>query len=240
MAYQGTDQRKPVIYTFGDSIVAGHAYRKAACVEFAAGADATVVNMARNGGTIMPSDLLRPDLGGQIVRQCDEVPSDAPDPDIVLFDGGTNDAYESVLPNIGTVRPHMDAPLDLDTFAGCFEDTIKTFRERWPEARIVYLAVAKIRIRAWTVQLALRAIELDACAKWGVTVADVFGATDLDTRRDADRVAYSFDALGSDGLPGTPQTIVYPHPESQPTGTHPNIPAIKRFYVPVLRAALFS
>ena len=237
-----------VMAAFGDSIVAGHLYQQRSCADVVADAEGMrLIKLARNGATILPSELKRADLGGQIVRQCDEMPSDTPTPDVVLFNGGTNDAFARVLSRLGTVRPWGDdrggagsdeAAYDPDTFAGCFELTIREFRRRWPNARLVYLAVAKLSARQWPIQLALRAIELDACAKWGVRVADVFGSTDLDPRRAADRVAYSFNELGSDGLPGTPQTITYPHPESQPSGTHPNFPAIERFYAPVIRRAL--
>lgn len=235
-----TENTKPVLFAFGDSIVRGHTCPTANCVTILGQVEGYEPhNFARNGATILPSELTRPDLGGHILRQLDEVPADAPAPDIILFDGGTNDAFPENIPaRLGEVTPddtHDESAFDGDTFAGNFELTVAAMRAKWPEARIIYLAVAKLGARDMDVQQAIRDVALAACCKWGVAVADVFGRSGLDTRRDDERVAYSFDADGSDGLPGTPETIEYPDPATQPTGTHPNIPAIERFYLPILR-----
>lgn len=231
-----------VLYAFGDSIIDGHVYTGRSCADVVTEREGMIlVKRARNGATILDSDIVN-GLGGQILRQVGTVEPDQPKPDAILFDGGTNDAYADRIPaSLGLVGVSKDpAELDLTTFAGCFEATILAFREAWPDAAIVYLAAAKLGGRDWSVQNDLRRVELAACAKWDVTVADVFGDTELDTRRDDHRVRYSFDALGSDGLPGTPETIDYPNPATQPSGTHPNFEAIDRFYAPVIARALES
>lgn len=64
------------------------------------------------------------------------------------------------------------------------------------------------------------------CEKYGVTVADVFGDTALDTRGTGHRVVYTFNGLVN-GYPGT-----------DGTGTHPNLAGITSFYVPTLTSAL--
>ena len=232
------------VYAFGDSIVCGHKYPQQGSVERVAAAlgGCRVVKMARNGATICHTALRAPDLGGQIKLQCDEVPSGAPEPDAIVFNGLTNDVHQ------GFVRAHLgelSAPddfntedFDQNTYAGCFEATIAEFRRRWPVVPIIYLAVHKNGAQNFEDQLSARRMALGACRKWGVDVADVWADSDLDTRRDSDRVMYSFDDLGVDGLPGTPETVSYAEPERQPSGTHPNFPAIDRFYTPVLGAAL--
>lgn len=240
-----TETTKPVLFAFGDSIVRGHTCPTVNCAAILGQVEGYEVhNFARNGATILPSELTKPDLGGHILRQLDEVPADAPSPDVVLFDGGTNDAFPETIPaRLGEVTPddvRDETAFDPATFAGNFERTAAAMRAKWPEARIVYLAVAKLGARDMDVQQAIRDVALAACRKWGVTAADVFGRSGLDTRRDDERVAYSFDANGSDGLPGTPETIEYADPATQPTGTHPNIPAIERFYLPILAEAVRS
>lgn len=319
-----------VLYAFGDSIIEGHTYPQRSCADVVADAEGMrLFKFARNGAAILPRAMTRPDLGGQIIGQCDEVPSDAPAPDVILFDGGTNDGYmDGIMDRLGAVinraadgddrmavagdrlrRPrvgdardtvrrddgashesvHSDSAngvacdcrsedaatrderssddckqdpaddiarghagghdvngaadhdalaFDRSTFAGCFEATVAEYRRRWPAARIIYVAVAKLAGVDMEIQLALRSIELDACRKGDVSVADVFDDADLDPRRDADRIAYSFDRNGSDGLPGTAQTVTYEHPERQPSGTHPNLIAVERFYAPIIRRAL--
>ncbi|MBT1161894.1 MULTISPECIES: SGNH/GDSL hydrolase family protein [Bifidobacterium] len=230
-----------VLYAFGDSIIEGHTYPQRSCANVVAEAEGMrLFKFARNGAAILPRPMTRPDLGGQIIDQCDEVPAGTPAPDVILFDGGTNDGHlDRIMDRLGEVIDGFDVPsFDRGTFAGCFEATIAECRRRWPSAKIVYVATARLANVDMTIQSALYAIELEACRKWGVGVANVFDDADLDPHRDADRVAYSFDRNGSDGLPGTPQTVTYEHPESQPSGTHPNLVAVERFYAPIIRRAL--
>lgn len=230
-------------YVFGDSVLNGHVYSQKACMEFVG--EQTGLNVrkfARNGATILPQPLKRPDLGGQVYRQFDEVPAGTPAPDLIVFNGGINDAWPARIPaklgDFDSAVRLAEAGGDPETFADWFVATILRMRELWPGVPIVYVAVARTRAREWDIQLMLRDVETKACARYGVPIADVFADADLDTRRDADRVAYTFDALGSDGLPSTPQTANYPDPATQPDGVHPNFPAIERFYAPVIRRTL--
>lgn len=233
-----------IIYAFGDSIVCGHQYPQQGSVERVAASlgDCRVVKMARNGATICHTELRAPDLGGQIKLQCDEVPADAPCPDAIVFNGLTNDVHQGLVHNrLGELSAPVDfdpADFDQSSYAGCFEATIAEFHHRWPSVPVVYMAVHKNGAQSFEDQLAARKVSLDACEKWGVIVADVWADADLDTRRDQDRIMYSFDDLGSDGLPGTPKTITYDDSVRHPSGTHPNFPAIDRFYKPVLGVAL--
>lgn len=234
-----------VVYAFGDSIINGHKYPRQGSVERVAasvGKGWRVVKMARNGATICPSALRAADLGGQIVEQCGEVPADAPSPDLIVFNGMTNDVSQGLvsrhLGKLTSDDDYDDADFDRGTYAGCFEATIARFRRQWPNVPIVYLSVHRNGAISFADQVVAHELTTVACAKWGVSVADVWRDADFDTRRDADRVEYSFDELGTDGLPGTPETIVYERPAYQPSGTHPNFPAIDRFYRPVLVEAM--
>lgn len=209
------------MYAFGDSIVYGHVYARSFVNLTAERELMPLTKYAVNGATIAPVSG-----SSQILAQVRGAASQAPD--YVVFNGGTNDA-ELISANqygIGTMAAGFDpATFDNSTYAGSLETTIHTMRAKWPTARIVYVAVHKLGSRDWNTQLAMRSVTLQICNKWGVTVADVFNDTPLDTRVDSQRVAYTFNSLVN-GYPGTGGT-----------GTHPNLAGIN-FYIPVLTAAL--
>jgi hypothetical protein len=207
------------MYAFGDSIVYGHSYSRSFVNLTAERELMNLKKYAVNGATIGPG-------GNQILSQVRGAA--APSPDYAVFNGGTNDAgliYENRY-RVGTTAPGFDpATFDRSTYAGSLETTVHAMRTKWPTTRIVYVAVHKLGSRDWNTQLAIRSVTLQICAKWGVTVADVFGNSTLDTRNDGQRVAYTFSGLVN-GYPGTGGT-----------GTHPNLAGIN-FYLPVLTAAL--
>ncbi|WP_338895085.1 RICIN domain-containing protein [Streptomyces sp. TG1A-60] len=213
------------VYAFGDSIVQGHQYSRSFLNFVAEREGMTLTKYARNGATVGPAPTA---TGGQIITQVQSASSQAPD--FVVFDGGTNDALEiqdKRTYEIGTVSGSKDpATFATGTYAGSFEATIHTMKQKWPTARLVYVAAHKMGSRNWDMQLALRQVNLQAAQKWGVAVADVFADATLDTRVDAQRVAYTFDGLVN-GYPG-----------SGGSGTHPNIAGITDFYVPVLTSEL--
>ncbi|MDT7782806.1 MAG: hypothetical protein QOF58_1225 [Pseudonocardiales bacterium] len=207
------------MYAFGDSIVAGHTYSRSFANLTVERELMNLTKYAVNGATVGPSDK-------QILTQVRNAASRAPE--YVVFNGGTNDA-ELIYANryrVGTTAQGFDpATFDRSTYAGSLEATVHAMRTKWPVTRIVYVAVHKLGSRDWNTQLAIRSVTLQICAKWGVTVADVFGDSTLDTRNDGQRVAYTFNGLVN-GYPGTGGT-----------GTHPNLAGIG-FYVPVLTSAL--
>ncbi|MGP3981693.1 SGNH/GDSL hydrolase family protein [Streptomyces sp. KR80] len=209
------------MYAFGDSIVYGHNYSRSFVNLTAERELMNLTKYAVNGATIGPAGGT-----GQILSQVRGASSQSPD--YVAFNGGTNDAgliYEGRY-RVGSMAPGFDpATFDRSTYAGSLETTLHTMRTKWPAARIVYVAVHKLGSRDWNTQLAIRSVTLQICTKWGVTVADVFNDTALDTRINSHRVAYTFNGLVN-GYPGTGGT-----------GTHPNLAGIT-FYVPVLTAAL--
>jgi hypothetical protein len=215
------------VYAFGDSIVYGHLYSQASFADFIARQEGmTITKRAVNGATVMPS-------AKTIVDQLAAAPTAVPN--YVVFDGGTNDAYPATLNHLGALTSGTSGPFDTSTFAGAFENLIFKIKAKYPGAKLVYVAVAKLGARDSSVQQSLRNIELGACAKWGVAVADVYPL--LDTSIDSNRVSYSFDSLQPSGLPSTSGSwtsggITYP------TGTHPNFPAIESFYTPTVSAKM--
>lgn len=219
------------VYAFGDSIVAGHLYPRTSFVDLVARSEGlALTKRAVNGATVLASSKT-------IVDQLAGAPTAVPD--YVVFDGGTNDAYPATLDKLGEVTQGFDADLNLNTFAGAFENLIAAAKGRYPGADLVYVAVHKLGARDIVAQEALRTLELAICVKWGVAVADLY-ASDLDTTDTTMRVAYSFDSLQENGLPGTAETTGSWMQDGvlRPTGTHPNFPAIEQFYAPTVSNVL--
>lgn len=122
------------IYTFGDSIVAGHQYQKAGFAEFIAAAEGMEIQkFAVNGATIMDAGY----EGGQIEAQLSGSPEEQPE--YVLFDGGTNDAeYLANNPEVqyGEVQESENQDsFDTTTFAGAFESLIYQMKQKYPDVR---------------------------------------------------------------------------------------------------------
>ncbi|WP_277211787.1 GDSL-type esterase/lipase family protein [Isoptericola croceus] len=211
------------VYAFGDSIVAGHKYSRGFVDLVAEREGITVSKHARNGATVMNAGF----PAGTVIQQVRA--ASATSPDLVVFDGGTNDieAITTAGHKVGTVSSGFDpAGFDSGTYAGALEATVHEMRSKWPNAPIVYVAVHKLGSRDWDTQLAVREVTLQVAEKWGLTYADVFAGSTLDTRDDVHRAAYTFDDLLG-GFPGT-----------NGSGTHPNIEGMTRFFVPVLTEAL--
>ncbi len=212
------------MYAFGDSIVYGHAYPRG-FVNFAAEREQmNLTKYAVNGATVGPGDY----RVARSSRRCRALPRGRRTTWCSTAAPTTPKRSTTTLYRVGTMAGGFDpATFDRSTYAGSFETTSHTMRtkvagradrlRRRPQARLPRLEHPTRDSASVTLQI---------CAKWGVTVADVFNDTTLDTRIDSHRVAYTFNGLVN-GYPGTGGT-----------GTHPNIAAITAFYVPVLTAAL--
>lgn len=217
------------ILTFGDSIVDGHMYKKAAFVEFVAEKEGMIIEgkYANNGAKVLTDTVdVNTGLGGMILKdQVLVAARENKNPDFIIFDGGTNDAYPPVLEVLGK----SDNPNETtDTFAGAFRKTIETMRTSWPNAKIIYVAVHKLGGRDKEVQEKLHKIQMEICKELQITVANLYDESPFDANDKAMREKYSFDKL-ADGLPA---------PGENPTGTHPNFLAIKEFYVPLVSKTL--
>ncbi|WP_310938820.1 SGNH/GDSL hydrolase family protein [Clostridium sp. SHJSY1] len=229
--YQNVLQGK-TMYAFGDSIVAGHKY-PLSFVDFVTQNQGMKLKKYARNGAVICSAATDP-MGGYIMNQVKS--ASLVNPDYVVFDGGTNDAENiynnggTSLYNIGTVTEGKDSSkFDTKTFAGSFEKTLYDMENKWHSAKIVYVAVHKLGSRDWKTQLAMREVELAACKKWGVIVADVFGNTNFDTRNIEMKDSYTFNNLNSSGVPG-----------NNGSGTHPNLAGIKKYYLPVLTTTLLK
>lgn len=205
------------MYVFGDSIMKGHTYVKGAADFVAEKQQIGLKKYAVNGAAVL--DLGRPE--GQILYQLQTAPETAPD--YILFDGGTNDAeyLEKYREDVREIH--------LKTFAGELEKLVCEMQKKWPKAELIYVAVHKMGSRNPQIQKRLYEIACKVCEKRGVAIADVYKKASLDTSEDWQRKKYTFDECGEDGTPG-----------ENGTGTHPNIKAIKEFYIPQITKELLK
>ena len=195
------------VLTFGDSIVDGHLYKKAGFMEFVAEQEGmSVTKYANNGACVMPGHPIDEEgLGGMILEdQIRKAAEDGLDPDYVVFDGGTNDAYAPVMEKLGDAEEAcraLYAPYGgsgsgasdgsalcdtfYHTFAGAFAGTVDTIQKNWPRAKVVYVAAHRLGYRDRAVQEALHRIEMNICAHMGVAAADLYDDCALDTADEA-------------------------------------------------------
>lgn len=101
--------------------------------------------------------------------------------DIVLLQGGTNDAWDSV--PVGKLTDGFDAAsYDLSTFAGGLEATISFAKTHFPNAWIAYVITYRLPLatqgRMSDMSAYVRLIQ-DACAKWGLPYLDMYNDDDL-------------------------------------------------------------
>lgn len=212
------------VYAFGDSILYGHSRPQTSMLRLMAGQYGWKLSMfARNGATVLPSE-------NHILRQIHAAPKAAPD--VIVFDGYTNDAYGSrksdpfnrlgekpdITARYGTIQDYGAAVFDQATFCGAFEALLDAMKRKWPESRIVYLTIHKSGARDFAIQSRLHDLTVKMCGQWGVAVADIFADTELDIRRTGEMNDFMIDGSGS----------------------HPNEECCKKFYIPTLTGKLIS
>lgn len=206
------------VYAFGDSIIYGHDQPEKSMLRLMAERYGWNLSIfAKNGATVLPGE-------NQILQQVYAAP--VLSPDLIVFDGCTNDAYgpkerdrfnlsgekPDVTMRYGAVRGKGTAVFDQTTFCGAFEALIHEMRQKWPAGKIVYLTVHKSGARDFSIQSRLHDLTVRMCREWNVAAADPFADTDLDTRRAGDMRTY---IIGGDG-------------------SHPNQACCEKFYIPVI------
>lgn len=223
------------VYAFGDSIVYGHNKPEQSFMRLIS--DDYKMNLqmyAVNGASVVCTDSVAKEdpaelaKGNYIINQINKAPADAPD--AVIFDGYTNDAYGdpstdsfnsngahiNILEHLGTIQGNEAVSFDDTTYCGAFEHILYTMKNKWPNTPIIFTTIHKSGGRDFDIQSKLRELSIEMCQKWGVTVADVFNDTALDTRDASQMASYIINGAGS----------------------HPNESGCREFYMPVVVEAL--
>lgn len=209
------------VYAFGDSIIQGFKYQKASFINFVGQKEGMLIKKySVNDATILPSS-------NQISFQIYNAPQKSPD--YVIFDGGTNDAYSYNARKMGKIiKSKNPEKFNLNTYAGSFENTIYSIKNRWPKTKIIFIGVNKIKARNISLQNRINKINSLATKKWNVNFINLYQHSLLNTRIRRERVKYSFSQLNKLGIPEANHHVFY----NNPSGTHPNFLGIEKFYLP--------
>lgn len=163
--------------------------------------DMTIENVAVSGATIAPVE----GVSHCISTSIDTMSLDA---DYVILEGGVNDADRNV--SVGTLTTGYEDTLDTTTFAGAFENMLKSAITRFPDKKLGYIFIHK----CGNFNQDYYNIAKTACEKWGVPYCD------LNTKvPPIGRITALASAYTSDG-----------------DGYHPNADGYTKFYVPKITA----
>ena len=223
------------IYAFGDSVVYGHTAPEKSFMRIIADEYGIDLGMyAVNGATVISLDSLEKEasdelkVGNYIINQVKAAPDTAPE--LVIFNGATNDSYGSpltdshnprnahidVMKHLGVIQGADATQFDNASFCGGFEEILFNMRKKWGDVPIAYVTVHKSSARDWGVQCKLRELVLEMCAAWNVQVIDMFKDSPLDTRDEEQCAKYIMGGAGS----------------------HPNEAGCREFYVPFVSDAI--
>ena len=205
------------IYAFGDSIVYGHTHPEYCFMrQIQELFPCNLRIYAVNGATVIDSD-------NAIRTQVENAP--ATSPDFIVWNGFTNDCYARNESHLGAISEGFDGPFDTTTLCGGFENIIHLMKTRWPNARIIYVAIHRSNARldtiqykgetAW-VQRVMQDLTHEMCRKWGIRIADLWNNSPLDTN-----------------LPGYADKYII-----DGSGSHPNRAACAKYYAPIVTEAL--
>lgn len=196
-------KNKIAVFT-GDSIGAGAGYTGGYASIIASENNMIIQNISVGGGTIVPqNDMFC------ISTSITNLRSDA---DYVILEGGGNDSDIQV--PIGTLTTGYSETLDTTTYAGAFENMLKSAITRFPTAKIGYVFIHKCADRFNSMDTSLSTsyyqVAKNACIKWGIPYCDLNSNTPPLGYIDSLRTAYT--ANGD--------------------GYHPNEQGYRLFYVP--------
>ena len=173
----------------------------------------SLLKHGRGGATI--GRITSDSANHTVQEQIDKAIADGETADYIIFNGGTND-YGT----IGSITDGYTETLNLETFCGAFENVIRTLRNAYPRAKIVYTSAHKMSTRGVAEKGELYLLAYEICKKYGIPYADIFFESQMDT---------NFDNM----------KLIYGRKEGT-DGTHPNTLAYEEHYVPIIESKLES
>ena len=197
---------RKIISLNGDSIAAGAGYQGGYGKIIAEENGMTYENVAVGGGTMAY-------VGSNVHCISRTISNMRADADYVILDGGGNDADSGV--PLGALTTGYTATLDDTTFAGAFEQMLKSAIARFPNKKIGYVFIHKCAyLFSSSVKDSYYDIAKAACEKWGIPYCDLNTQIPPLNYIDALKTAYT----------------------SNGDGYHPNEQGYKLFYVPKITA----
>ncbi|HPY85512.1 MAG TPA: SGNH/GDSL hydrolase family protein [Ruminococcus flavefaciens] len=201
------------IAVFGDSIMYGDGNSKASVGELlAAKYGMTLHKYAQSGATIgIRSD--HPTGRYHIPNQVTEAIEDEISPDIIIFNGGTNDENgETPVAELGTIPDDYAMPVTESSFSDGFQSLAYQIKDNWKDAIVIYMRAHNMSSRTYQRQVAYGERGIEMCKKWGFGVVDMFKI--MNTQ------------------------LAYYQTEYLADTTHPNGKGYKKYYMPELERYL--
>jgi len=198
------------IAQFGDSIIQGDGSENAGPGELLATKYGMTIYEYAVGGATMGV------LSGKthIIDEVNQAAAAGIEPDIIIFDGGTNDMHGTT-PNcpLGTVSTVYTEPAASNEFSNGFESVAYKIKSTWPEAMVIYIRAHNMSSRAYDRQISYGERGIEIAEKWGFGVIDMY-------KRMNSQLAYY-------------ETYVPDH-------THPNVAGYEKYYVPAIEQYLYE
>ena len=150
----------------------------------------------------------------------------------IVFDGFTNDCNMTDGKNcdvsLGEISEGFDdfnifaIAKENSTFSNCFENIVHALKKYFPQAKLLFVRPHKMGRRTAKMQALYgeRAVEL--CRKWGISVADIYSDSDMNTFLPDHRDRYTSDSYNW-GIGDC---------------THPNATGYIEKYMPVIEEAI--
>ena len=161
-----------------------------------------------------------------LVEQVRQAIDDGIDPDVIIFNGFTNDCNMSDGVNCDVELGETCEPEDIFSvkrenapFSPCFASVVVAFKKYFPKAEILFIRPHKMGRRDAVAQVVYGERAVLLCEKYGVGVIDIYKDSDLDTFQPDQRDKYTFDSynLGKGDC------------------THPNDSGYREKYMPLIR-----
>ena len=149
----------------GDSICAGAGFAGGYASIIGTENGMTVENVAVSGATITPHT----GIAHIISTSIDDMREDA---DYVILEGGVNDADYQI--TLGSLTSGYSDTLDTSTFAGAFENMLKSALDRFPGKKIGFIIVHKCSSSFDSRSTSsYYSVCVEACKKWGIPYLDL-------------------------------------------------------------------
>lgn len=200
------------VYGFGDSLVYGH-YSKVGMLDMLCDNEGMIYKKyAVNGAKITGQ--------WEILKQI--MLGDTEQPDFVIFDGGTNDAFTSS--PIGEFSEEYTSQ-GYDTFIGAFDTICNNIRVKYPNTKIIYVSPHKMPTSTFEIQKTIHDMALKVCDKYSISVVDVYSQGQINTNIETMKNEWSYDTEGA---------------TSGGNGTHLTGEGYYKFYAPLIKAKMLE
>lgn len=204
------------IAVFGDSIMYGAGSDSKGAVDLLAEKyGMTVAKYCVSGATMgvrTDSPSYTVDEAHHIAKQVRNAIADSISPDIIVFNGGTNDIGGGI--TIGTISEVYTQPATENYFADGFEMVAYLLTNAFVGVPIIYMRAHNMSSRSYTGQVQYGELGNEISRKWGIATVDMYKK--MNTQLAAYRTLYLADY------------------------THPNANGYKKYYIPALEDYVMS